>query len=86
MESRVIKLESDVESIKATVNDMKSDLKAVTGSVNTLMTKVAVIESNYATKADVTNSANKIILWVVGAVVFSQLLPAIPRIIEAFVK
>ncbi|WP_426576670.1 hypothetical protein ACP179_20280 [Xenorhabdus stockiae] len=72
MESRVIKLESDVESIKSAMNDMKID--------------IAVIKSNYATKEDVISSSNKIILWVVGAVVFSQLLPAIPRIIEAFIK
>ncbi|MCG3462715.1 hypothetical protein L7G72_12780 [Xenorhabdus bovienii] len=86
MESRVAKLESDVEHIKTTMNDMKSDLKTVTGDVGAIKTEIAIIKSNYATKADVTSSANKIILWVAGAVVFSQLLPAIPKIIEMFVK
>ncbi|WP_426576348.1 hypothetical protein ACP179_17890 [Xenorhabdus stockiae] len=86
MESRVAKLESDIAHIKTTMNDMKSDLKTVTGDVSTMKTKIAVMESNYATKADVTSSANKIILWVAGAVIFSQLLPAIPKIIDAFIK
>ncbi|WP_340617462.1 hypothetical protein [Xenorhabdus entomophaga] len=86
MEARVAKLESDIAYIKTTMNDMKSDLKTVTGDVSAMNTKIAVIESNYATKADVTSSANKIILWVAGAVIFSQLLPAIPKIIDAFIK
>ncbi|PHM23694.1 hypothetical protein [Xenorhabdus ehlersii] len=86
MEARVAKLESDIAHIKTTMNDMKSDLKTVTGDVSAMKTKIAVIESNYATKADVTSSANKIIFWVAGAVIFSQLLPAIPKIIDAFIK
>ncbi|OTA15243.1 hypothetical protein Xbed_03612 [Xenorhabdus beddingii] len=43
MESRVARLESDVEHIKTTMNDMKSDLKTVTNDVGTLKTDVAVI-------------------------------------------
>ncbi|CDG87258.1 hypothetical protein [Xenorhabdus bovienii] len=43
MESRVAKLESDVEHIKTTMNDMKSDLKAVTSYVGTIKTDVALI-------------------------------------------
>ncbi|MDE9570980.1 hypothetical protein [Xenorhabdus bovienii] len=43
MESRVAKLESDVEHIKTTMNDMKFDLKTVTGDVGIMKTDVALI-------------------------------------------
>ncbi|WP_273818152.1 hypothetical protein [Providencia rettgeri] len=72
MDSRISKLEAEVSKIKDSLNDIKID--------------VAVIKSNYAKKEDVVSSSNKIILWVVGAVVFSQLLPALPKIIDAFLK
>ncbi|SUC47003.1 Uncharacterised protein [Providencia stuartii] len=72
MDSRISKLEAEVSKIKDSLNEIKID--------------VAVIKSNYAKKEDVVSSSNKIILWVVGAVVFSQLLPALPKIIDAFIK
>ncbi|MBD1229244.1 hypothetical protein [Xenorhabdus griffiniae] len=65
---------------------MQTDLKQLKEDINSIKTSLAVIKSNYATKSDVTGSANKIILWIVGAIVFSQLLPAIPKIIETFIK
>jgi hypothetical protein len=38
---------------------------------------VAVIKSNYATKADVLQSQNRVILWVINAVFLAQLLPVL---------
>lgn len=38
---------------------------------------VAVIKSNYATKADVSDAKNSIIMWVVSAILLAQLLPEI---------
>jgi hypothetical protein len=38
---------------------------------------LAVIKSNYATKADVSEAKNSIIMWVVSAILLAQLLPAL---------
>ena len=38
---------------------------------------VAVIKSNYATKADLSEAKNAIVVWVVGAIFLAQLLPAL---------
>lgn len=86
MESRITKLEYDVSDIKSTLTDIKADMNAAKSDIGTLKTDVAVIKSNYAKKEDVVSSANKIILWVAGVVIFSQLLPAMPNIIEAVGK
>lgn len=84
MEMRIVKLEHNVSDIKTTLVDIKADINTAKSDIATLKTDISVIKSNYAKKEDVTSSANKIILWVVGAVVFSQIIPAIPKIIEAF--
>ncbi|MEQ4731277.1 hypothetical protein ABN075_04450 [Providencia rettgeri] len=86
MESRITKLEYDVSDIKSTLTDIKADMNTAKSDIGTLKTDVAVIKSNYAKKEDVVSSANKIILWVAGVVIFSQLLPAMPNIIEAVGK
>ncbi|HCT3783561.1 TPA: hypothetical protein SMM97_002233 [Proteus mirabilis] len=66
------------------ISNLAIDVSEMKDSITTLKTDIAVIKSNYAKKEDVASSANKIILWVVGAVVFSQIIPAIPKIIETF--
>jgi hypothetical protein len=43
--------------------------------VSKLVQEVAVIKSNYATKADVLEAKNSLIMWVVSAFVLTQLLP-----------
>jgi hypothetical protein len=39
--------------------------------------RLAVVESNYATKADVLGAKNSIIMWVVSAVLFAQVIPTL---------
>ncbi|WP_312217223.1 hypothetical protein [Pantoea vagans] len=63
--------------------DMLQRLKDLEKDVQSMKTDIAVMRSNYATKTDVSDAKNSIILWVVGAVVMAQLIPAMPAIITA---
>jgi hypothetical protein len=70
MEARIEKLESLGEKIVERLGGLERD--------------IAVIKSNYATKADVAatradiaDAKNSIVMWVVSAVLLAQLLPAL---------
>lgn len=65
MEARIGKLEALAE-------------KAVE-RLGTLERDVAVIKSNYATKGNISDAKNSIVMWVVSAILLAQLLPALLR-------
>lgn len=63
MEERVEKLEKLVEKTVERIVNIERD--------------VAVVKSNYATKADVSEAKNSIIMWVVSAILLAQVLPGL---------
>lgn len=65
-------------------NMLVKRIESLENNLSAMKVDIAVIKSNYATKADVSEAKNSIILWVVGAIILTSVVPAIPNIIKAF--
>ena len=70
METRVAKLETLTEKTGERFN-------AVDVKLTKIEAQIESITKFYATKADVVEAKNSIIMWVVSAILLAQLLPAI---------
>lgn len=71
--------------------NMEARVRILEDAMTQVRQDVAVMRSNYATKedlanvkAEVANAKASIIMWVVGAIIFAQVLPALPGIFRAF--
>lgn len=56
------------------MSKLEEIVAAIDRRLNTLEKDVEVIKANYATKADVSDAKNTIIMWVVGSVLVAQVL------------
>ncbi|TDR82181.1 hypothetical protein [Paludibacterium purpuratum] len=65
----------DNRNMEARVSKLEQDFAQINDKLNAVTTDVAVIKSNYATKADVAEAKNSIIMWVVSAILLAQVLP-----------
>jgi hypothetical protein len=75
MEARVQKLEEIAEETARRLASVEQDIIA-------MKQDIAVIKAtmmNYATKADVLDAKASIIMWVVSAVLFAQVVPTLLR-------
>lgn len=70
MEQRVAKLENFTEKTS-------ERLAAVETSLARIEAKQDEFNKHFATKANVTDAKNSIIMWVVSAILLAQLLPAV---------
>lgn len=63
-------------------DNMLQRIKDLEKTMQQVKTDLAVVRSNYATTSSVSDAKTTIILWTVGAVALSQLIPAIPKILN----
>lgn len=70
MDARVSKLESIAEKTGERLAVIEKD-------VTIIKTQMDAFTKHYATKADLTDAKNSIIMWVVSAFLLAQLMPSI---------
>ena len=81
MEKRVEKLEAIAEKTGDRLNIIDKQLALLSADLNNFKVDVANFKTEafrtFATKADVSEAKNSIIMWVVSAILLAQLLPAL---------
>lgn len=74
MDARITKLENLTEKTSEKLSNIDRDLALLKGEVSGFKSEAF---RSFATKADVADAKNSIIMWVVSAILLAQLLPAI---------
>lgn len=76
-----------------TIETMEARVKALEDTMAQVRQDLAVMRSNYVTKAEladvrgdlkseIANAKTSIIMWVVGTIIVAQVLPALPGIVR----
>lgn len=66
-------MEERVKRLEELAEQSRMELR----TIDTRLTKIETRMDNFATKTDVAEAKNSIIMWVVGAIFVAQLLPMI---------
>jgi hypothetical protein len=61
------------------VKQMDIRVKKVENDLASLNIDMAVVKSNYATRTDIVEAKNSIVMWVVSAVILAQAFPLLLR-------
>jgi hypothetical protein len=77
------RLTDKVAAIGVAIASLDSRAARVDNRLSAVEQDLAVIKSNYATGADVLRARISIILWVVGAVFFAQVLAPVLKALPA---
>lgn len=75
LDRRMSTLEVRMDALDARMGKLEARMDRNDERLAKLEQDLAVIKSNYATKADLSDTRNSIVLWVVSAFILSQVLP-----------
>jgi hypothetical protein len=75
VELQIADLAKRLFAVEQRLGNVEQRLGTVEQRLGAVEQDVAVIKSNYATKVDVVEAKNSVIMWVVSAIFLAQLLP-----------
>jgi X-X-X-Leu-X-X-Gly heptad repeat protein len=75
LEGRVAELAQGLADLNKRVAELAQGLADLNKRLFAVEQDLAIIKATYATKADVLAAKNSVIMWVVSAVLFAQVLP-----------
>lgn len=84
MQTRVAKLEALTEKNGERLGAIETRLVRIEVKMDQHSTKEELAALRGDMKAAVADAKNSIIMWVVGAIIFAQVVPQIPAIFKAF--
>jgi hypothetical protein len=74
---RVMVNRREVANMEARIGKLETPTDKAVERLGMLERDVAVIKSNYATRSDISDAKNSIVMWGVSVILLAQLLPAL---------